>query len=254
MLAVIITLVLFSVVSGFQSLSGLGRLATVAIRAQNYQQLLEQAKQRKLATKANPIAQQVVPRTSTNADKTSSGVAIGSAAIGDSDYPFSDEMYEHLKFVITKLTHKIKSDTSLTPEELDRFEDSVIAILLDATGVSAVSADITDQFGDTENDDSSYSEISDHGASAHDVADHAQGIETANYLSEAQDQSQYSGRAFDSFKGLGSTWRVPGMDSMTTEEYYDALNKRNSQIRAARKATESRYHMDDFLNNLTRKS
>jgi proteasome assembly chaperone (PAC2) family protein len=42
-------------------------------------------------------------------------------------------MYEHIRFVIEKLTAKMRNDISLNPEELEKFSKSIEAIIADAT-------------------------------------------------------------------------------------------------------------------------
>ena len=51
-----------------------------------------------------------------------------------SGLPFDDATYSHMKYVIEKLTGKLRSDISLSPEELIRFKKSVEEIIADANG------------------------------------------------------------------------------------------------------------------------
>ena len=46
--------------------------------------------------------------------------------------PFSDEMYNHLKFAIEKISGRMKSPKTLTPEEFRKLEASIMAIIRDA--------------------------------------------------------------------------------------------------------------------------
>lgn len=52
--------------------------------------------------------------------------------IVDNGFPFSDEIYEHLKYIISKLTARVKQNLPLTPEELERFKIAVDAVIKDA--------------------------------------------------------------------------------------------------------------------------
>ena len=49
-----------------------------------------------------------------------------------SGLPFSDALYEHLIFAISKMTQKIKSGAALSDTELAKFETAVEAIAADA--------------------------------------------------------------------------------------------------------------------------
>jgi hypothetical protein len=54
--------------------------------------------------------------------------------VNTSGLPFDDATYSHMKYVIEKLTGKLRSDISLSPEELIRFKKSVEEIIADAYG------------------------------------------------------------------------------------------------------------------------
>lgn len=58
------------------------------------------------------------------------------------------------------------------------------------------------------------------------------------------------------FVGIGSTWNVDGMEQMSTEEYYKAINQRNHEIKALRKksATYEREPVNGYLNSLNKKA
>lgn len=51
--------------------------------------------------------------------------------------PFTDEVYDHLKFVIEKLSGRMRTPRPLSPEDFARFEKSVRAIIYDAVGSKA---------------------------------------------------------------------------------------------------------------------
>jgi hypothetical protein len=50
------------------------------------------------------------------------------------DLPFSDEMYEHLKFCITKISNRMKSHEPLSSADMNKLESSIYAIIQDAKG------------------------------------------------------------------------------------------------------------------------
>jgi hypothetical protein len=65
---------------------------------------------------------------------------------------------------------------------------------------------------------------------------------------------------YSDLHGLKNTWQMPGMDNMSTEEYYAAINKRILDMKNKRKASEgsSQTMVDDYFESLrksnTRKS
>lgn len=117
--------------------------------AKSYKEMLEEAKLKKAmkasgapTTPSMPVSPSVpsTPVPSTPVATNTATTASSSAKKSTGKYQFNDEMYDHMKFVISKLTDKIKSGISLTPQELERFSQSVDAILADATGESQESA------------------------------------------------------------------------------------------------------------------
>ena len=141
-----------------------------------------------------------------------------------SNLPFDDEIYEHLKFVISKLTAKIKSDVSLTPDELVRFKQAVDRIVADAVGESPPSENAS--------------------IAASNVA----------VKSTTKDNVPDPSSPFSLMHGKTSTWEVDNMENMTTEEFYDAINKRNAEIRARLKASRPRVETDDYFEHLNSRS
>lgn len=222
-------LLLIACASAFYQQSGLSVRKMVKI-SMSYEKMLEQARLRKQqGSQPNsaplPPPPRQEPVKSVPVTKLQPVLSISDS----SDAPFSDDMYEHLKFVITKLTNKIKSDVSLTDIELVRFEESVDAILADATGesISSVRKPTTTESSST--------------------------ISPLSSPTSPEVNEKPVTDSFSAFYGLGNTWNVPGMDDMTKEEYYEALNKRNAEIRAARRAETVRpMHTDDYLKSLSR--
>ena len=58
----------------------------------------------------------------------------------DNDLPFSDELYDHLKYTIEKISARMKSPKILSVEEVKKLELSIHAIIKDATGSTPVEA------------------------------------------------------------------------------------------------------------------
>lgn len=63
--------------------------------------------------------------------------------------------------------------------------------------------------------------------------------------------SPSSANAFAAFKGLRSTWEVKGADKMSTEEYYDAVNKKIAEVRNLRKSIGEDNTTDSYLKSLS---
>jgi len=146
-----------------------------------------------------------------------------------SNSPFNDEIYEHLKFVISKLTAKIKSDISLTPGELVRFKEAVDRIVADA-----VVGEVPPPSSSAENDYIAAGNVAAKSTTRNDVPDPSS--------------------PFSLMHGKSSTWEVDDMDSMTTEEFYDAINKRNAEIRARLKASRPRIETEDYFAHLNNRN
>eukprot|EP01040_Poterioochromonas_malhamensis_P003882 gene3882-4149_t len=132
-------------------------------------------------------------------------------------FPFSDEIYEHLKTIISKLTAKIKHDISLSPQELLSLKNSIDSVISDAH--RSIRA-----------------------------KDTVSSIERSDDQLDSQDR-------FSSMSGLRTTWNLPGMENMTTEQYYKALNDRNLRIQQARKEAGDQRpdEYQHFITSLSRK-
>lgn len=59
---------------------------------------------------------------------------------------------------------------------------------------------------------------------------------------------------YSDLHGLSNTWQMPGMDQMSTEEYYAAINKRILDMKNKRKVTEgsSNTMVDDYFTSLSK--
>ena len=180
-----------------------------------------------------------------------------------SGLPFSDEMYSKLKFVIEKLSGRMKSEAALSWEELEQFKSDVDHIILDANipnvafvrrkndaalGFPAPPAAPTHQAQvrppspqanpqvryskpvspraivlDEDEDTDFEDEISDENLSAVQVRGGESGV--------PEQIPEWMG----DLAGTQSSWNVPGMKNMNTEEYYKAVNQRLTNMKALRK-------------------
>ena len=59
---------------------------------------------------------------------------------------------------------------------------------------------------------------------------------------------------FADLHGLSNTWQIEGMDNMTTEEYYSAINKRLLDMKKKRKVTDrsSNTMVTDYFESLSK--
>lgn len=156
------------------------------------------------------------------------------------DLPFTDDMYDHLKYVIGSLTARMKSEKPLTSDQMKRFKDSIDAIILD-------SKDDDDDNSQNNNfdDDSSNSFYSDD-----EEIDNSNNYEAEEpvtnaitYTQKAAAAKDLEGNPFTQFRG--STWNFDNMEDMSTVEYYDALNKRLADMKQKKLEAYER----DELNN-----
>jgi hypothetical protein len=183
-----------------------------------------------------PKPNQLPPNSVIPSNVQSNKVTVNHA---DDSLPFDDEHYAHLKFVIEKLTAKIKNDISLTPDEMIKFKKSVYAIIKDA-GVSLSLPLSVPQ---------NPSNVAPNGIKTKPV-----NFNSAKRPVEALPSVEKD--AFSSLRGLKSTWEVKDAEKMSTEEYYNEVNRRNAEIRAKRKAIGEDGSTETYirdLNNANRK-
>lgn len=141
-----------------------------------------------------------------------------SSNTNDNGLPFTDEMYDHLKYVISTLTGRMKSNQSLSHQELQRFLQSVDAIIKDA--IPSMESEYEDEEG-------------------------------VDQLTNNNQLTTENNNQFSNFGGT-SSWVIPGMENMSTEEYYAAVNQRLHSIRNQRKQDPSYSRMvsQDYFNSL----
>jgi len=158
----------------------------------------------------------------------------------DDGLPFDDEMYDHLKYVIGVLTARMKSEKPLTDNELKRFKVSIDAIILDSK------EDSSESYDDYSNDNS-YNE---------DEVDNYEQEEASSPLAISNNPQASSDNPFNQFRG--STWNFDNMEDMTTEEYYDALNKRLADMKQKKLEVYERDELNNpsesYFDSLSRKN
>jgi hypothetical protein len=166
-----------------------------------------------------------------------------------SEFPFDDELYEHLKYVINKLTSKIKSDISLNEEELVKFERSVEVILADAKHEEIEQVEVEDvvyQQVDFEKEEIievnqlQRQQLQQRQLLSTPIETTATTTTIATTTSNTQktnnnNQNSKQNQPFQQFNGMKSTWQVPGIEQMDSEEFYKKLNQRNAEVRMQRR-------------------
>ena len=140
------------------------------------------------------------------------------AAQQNSDTPFSDDVYEHLSFVISKLSGRMKNSESLNGNDLQKFMNSVDAIIADMQPMGSVPA-------------------TEKGA--------------RRPITEADPNSPFA-----PLHGMGNTWQVKGMEQMSTEEYFDEVYRRMAVMKEKRSQEEgySREAARDYFDSINAKN
>jgi len=196
----------------------------------SYENLLRQARERH--GKASPFRKQspppaaAAPATKTSPTQQSNPVKVQTPTPvktikkNKNGLPFDDAMYDNIKIVVEKITRRLRSENALTMEEFISFEKAVLAIIEDSEAVMTPKIEAafkkTNKPLETTSDPSNTSITT---------------TTNENGSNANADNNEISTKAFDLFKGVGSTWIVPNMEKMSTEEYYAALNKRMAGVR-----------------------
>jgi len=164
--------------------------------------------------------------------------------------PFSDEMYDKLKFVIEKLSGRMKSEAALSWDDLDRFRAAVDHIILDANipnvaYVRRINDGFTDASGGQAAPPTHSAQVRRQESrpsrpqspqARFDDPD-ADEIMSENRLApgEKRGAGEEIPGWMEDIAGVKSTWNVPGMQSMSTEEYYQSINQRITDMKVKRK-------------------
>jgi len=117
---------------------------------------------------------------------------------GGKMHPFDDDMYSHMTSAINTITKRMKKNGErLSPQDLDELDEAIRYIVADARqGV---------------------------------------GLPLFATLAPTHDPEDENKNHFSEFNGQ-SSWVIPGMDDLSTEDYYQAVNKRIGVIKEKRKA------------------
>jgi hypothetical protein len=291
-LFVCVSFLCLSLSSGYQRnglLSSLrsSRKVTTAQHMASYEEMMEQATLKKqqrtgsLPPRKVPAAAPATTIPGYNPPKVSTG-----------GLPFNDAQYDDLKYIIEKLTRKIKSDVSLTPEELIKFENAVEAVIADAGVGGEPREPLRQSLQQLQKQPSLPQPSQPHPSqllkplqplkpSPKPVAK-----ETTKYVSNADQWGSryFSGSSPDgdnvsepviavanivltddvaardkqlfdtSFGKFGSSWQFEGMDEIDNpDDFYKAINKRSAAIRQLRSKYASRESAEDYQKSLSRK-
>ena len=248
---------------------------------QTYQEMLAAARAAKQA-KGNNSNPAPAVKTPPAAPAKPQAVAKVTQQKNANGLPFNDEMYDHLKFVIEKLAQRMKADKSLTSAEMKKFEASVEAILKDAglpplpssSSSSSSSApkpvvsslptsrpaaptptQTTRQVNITPKSKRTRTQYADEDEE-YDLSD--PNVILPAGVGPRSNEKPDPSSPYAPLHGLSNTWQIEGMDKMSTEEYYQKINERNTEMKQLRKkrgepigsqATESYF---ELLNKKTR--
>jgi len=246
--------------------------------AESYAEMLQRSKLAKQARggESNPTPQPVQKPTVVAPVKQSTTVK--------DELPFDDATYDNLKFVIGKLSARMKSDVPLTRDDLQTFQISCDAIISDAKApfkvdnvvknnniappvkketVQAVKKEsvqeVKKKVKEVENTEARRSgNVKDAVWKTPKKTDQQKEEEYA-VIWEAGDGPRSEDAPdpdspYSDLHGLKNTWQMPGMDQMSTEEYYAAINKRILDMKNKRIASEgsSQTMVDDYFDKLSR--
>ena len=166
--------------------------------------------------------------------------------------PFDDEMYDHLKYTIDKITQRMKSPKLLTSDEIRRFDNAVEAIIADSQGMalpnpssypSSTSSQQTQQQAPPSPPPPSPPPQANFMTFQPKVVrgpDRGDGLKPSSpgnsWVAEQGKWSQQlretaAANSKNSVEhevdvGNAASWQIPGMESMSSDEYYAAINKR----------------------------
>jgi hypothetical protein len=168
------------------------------------------------------------------------------------DLPFTDEMYDHLKYVIGALTARMKSEKPLTESELKRFKGSIDAIILDSKEDSYQN----DTYDNSDDSNSFYNENEDDSINYEQEETSNTNTNTNTLKASASTTETIGDNPFSQFRG--STWNFDNMEDMSTEEYYDALNERLAAMKKRKLEVYERDELNNpsesYFENLSRKN
>lgn len=192
--------------------------------AGSYQQMLQRAKSGDGAPAAPVTARSTIQQQEPPLE-----APIPSLKGNPNGLPFSDEVYEHLRFAIEKISGRMKSDKALSWEDIGKLKASIDRIVLDAHIPNV--AVVTRSTAPAPMKQSAVSSFD-------DDADEISAVNSAKTY--GQPKADNTGEAIPGWMGdmagKGSSWNVPGMQNMDIEQYYAAINQRITDMKNKRKA------------------
>jgi hypothetical protein len=156
--------------------------------------------------------------------KTNSPTSTSASSKPRDGVPFSDDIYDKLQFVITTLTKRMKGKEVLSKNDLHQLENDINALLNDA-GIGK---------GKGVGKDFDFDSM------------------PMDLKAELGENNIFA----QEFKGANS-WRIPGMEKMSTDEYYRAIQQRIRRMKEQRQATGERtggQSVDDYFAILNSKN
>ena len=242
------------------------------ILSMNYKEQMAKAKAMKIDGNSNTRTIERVHRNRSpiSSSSSSGGGTTGSPPLdnidmsrlgkGEKGLPFTDDMYQYMTFSIKTLSDRMKTGEPLTKEEVDKLQTAILSLIMDAkaganmpieTNMPDKSNNIPLMAVDETTLDSSTSTSSFPQDLIMDISDksHATYLDQNHNLHNANDERTPFDDVFDG----ANSWRVPGMETMDTEEYYKAVNSRVKAIKEKRQQKGDligQQSVDDYFDHL----
>jgi hypothetical protein len=185
--------------------------SSLRVKPGSYLEKLEQARREKLgqsgltntATSSPPVPKVSPPVQQRVVEQVKIPPPEASNNVADNGLPFSDEIYDHMKYVINSISQRMKSDHPFSVAEVNKIKQSLDAILKDA---------LRDSRGNTQDDYSPDQMNPSHEGGPREGFD-AGG--SSSYVSSSDmmqtsssPPSELDGNPFKVFQG--SSWNIPG--------------------------------------------
>jgi len=223
---------------------------------------LSYAEQLKLAKEAKAKGQtygEVAPKRALSPAQELQFKKLTGAADADDDLPFTDEIYEDMAFILSKLEARCRKGTLLKPREVPLFSAAVGRVVADmrspqgrrpqlntAAGGGRATTDSLDASNDElagirevplRNADLDYAKRLDEAAAAATVTETIGGVKMEMQI--RKDSQHY----------------VEGMETMTPDEYRKAMDQKIRDVRTARRQAGYKYggrQLDDYFSSLSK--
>jgi hypothetical protein len=212
----------------------------------SYEDMLAQAKAAKQDGKRSiPPVKTPPPIRRPDAVQSSDAVVKKPSSRPANGAPFSDEMYDHLKFVLEKLAARMKSDKPLSVADMKKMEISINAIISDFDEDVSVSPvlkqAVTPAAAPQQRQKiplpvrKSPPPPRASGQNTPKVVPYELGTEPAGFLGPPDESSPFS-----LLHGHRSYWEIEDMEKMDTETFYQKINERQSAMKVLRKGRGER--------------